>query len=76
MCDQIPNVTTDVLQFINAEAGPGEGNDSSFIHMILKYLWSSDDLINRSVTGKQSNAHRNKQTKTALETHKLQFIYG
>lgn len=76
MHPDIREVSLEQLQLINNESGPGEERDSSFISKLMSLFWSDDELVNKSVTGRRMNAHKEKTVKPALEENKLNFIYG
>lgn len=65
-----------MLIMFNAETGPGEENDSSFVYKIINAMWGPKVLKRRSVTGTASNAYQQNNPFRGLEKEKLEFIYG
>lgn len=76
MSKAVPEVDYRRIVHINAEAGPGEYNDPSFIQKLSIAIWGSEELKRRSVTGNRSNAFKERNQKKGLESEKLKFIYG
>lgn len=72
----IPEISTEFLQNLNYNSGPGEKGDRLFISKLAVAVFGVDVLVNSSVTGKPSNAHHNIPPKPPLCPEKIAAIEG
>uniref|UniRef100_A0A8D8MT21 BEN domain-containing protein 5 n=1 Tax=Culex pipiens TaxID=7175 RepID=A0A8D8MT21_CULPI len=70
----IPEVSLQFLQDLNYKSGPGEKGDRSFISKLAVAAFGVDTLVNSSVTGRPSNAHRDLPPKPSLCPQKMAAI--
>lgn len=70
----IPEISTDFLQNLNYNSGPGEKGDRNFISKLALAVFGEDILVNSSVTGRPSNAHHNIPPKPPLCSEKMAAI--
>lgn len=70
----IPEVSLQFLQDLNYKSGPGEKGDRSFITKLAVAVFGVDTLVNSSVTGRPSNAHRDLPPKPSLCPQKMAAI--
>ncbi|EAT45755.1 AAEL002989-PA [Aedes aegypti] len=70
----IPEISTEFLQNLNYNSGPGEKGDRLFISKLAVAVFGVDVLVNSSVTGKPSNAHHNIPPKPPLCPEKIAAI--
>ncbi|EDS42792.1 conserved hypothetical protein [Culex quinquefasciatus] len=70
----IPEVSLQFLQDLNYKSGPGEKGDRCFISKLAVAVFGVDTLVNSSVTGRPSNAHRDLPPKPSLCPQKMAAI--
>ena len=54
----------------------GKGNLKDFVYSIMGMLWSREVLSTHSITGKSSNAFKEKDAKPQLDQEKVKDICG
>ena len=52
------------------------GNPKTFTYALMDMLWSKEILATHSLTGKVSNAHKEKNAKPCLDASKVAAICG
>ena len=52
------------------------GDQKSFLYNLMEMLWSKEVMATHSLTGKASNAHRDKEPKPSLDGNKVKALFG
>ena len=65
------SVTTGQLKILKTKV-----NAKDFVYAIMSMLWSREILFTHSITGKVSNAYKEKDAKTQLDPEKVKSICG
>ena len=65
------SVTTGQLKILKTKV-----NAKDFVYAIMSMLWSREILFTHSITGKVSNAYKEKDAKTQLDQEKVKSICG
>lgn len=52
------------------------GDAKKFTHSIMEMIWSREVLASHSLTGRASNAHKDKEPKPCLDAMKISALCG
>ena len=52
------------------------GDAKNYVYSVMEIIWSGDVLATHSLTGKVSNAHKNKLAKPCLDQTKVVALFG
>ncbi|XP_046863786.1 uncharacterized protein LOC124457608 [Xenia sp. Carnegie-2017] len=53
-----------------------QGNPKNYTYALMDMIWSRDELATHSLTGKTSNAHKDKTPKPSLDASKVAALCG
>ncbi|XP_062533290.1 uncharacterized protein LOC134202267 [Armigeres subalbatus] len=70
----IPEISTELMQNLNNDSGPGEKGDRQFISKLAVAVFGEKVLLSSSVTGRPSNSHNNIPPKPPLCPRKVAAI--
>lgn len=70
----LPEISVEYLQNLNYKSGPGEKGDRSFVSKLAVAVFGVETMVNSSVTGRPSNAHRGLPPKPSLCPQKMAAI--
>ena len=52
------------------------GDAKNYVYSVMEIIWSRDVLATHSLTGKMSNAHKNKLANPCLDQTKVVALFG